>query len=676
MEAKRKKIRSRITLILVAVLAAGMVLLPYILRNSQAEPEDKASYLTARAVRQDIRSTISGGGTLAEEEGAALTVPRGVEVLQYLVSNGDWVEEGQPLALVDGISAMQTIATLQKNLEYLSRQIQKASDPATVSYLSAPAGGRVKQVFAQPGDEAAAVMAEHGALAVLSLDGLMALDVETAETAGPGDAVTVTLSDGTEKPGRIERRQGDTLTVTLTDDGPRVGDVVLVSLPDGTELGSGTLRIHSALNVTAASGVVTAAPAREERAVYAGDRLFNLSEVDNTGEYRRLCDQRREYEDVMLRLFNIYQAGALLSPASGRISGLDTAKVGLMRAGSAEYTLTLLSGTGGEGGEEGGEGGEEPGGGEEPAPDPDPNNTPAGLLKNKYAMVSEITFGSITFMVQDESPAAVNYRTEPAMDFSRVHPETFVYFGDVTIYDWDDAQSAWKVIYPSQLQMGDMLYFVYDGEDNLIWMVRAQPAEAPGGGFYVGGGGGGGAEEPFELYDVTPKELLQVVPQNVMTVKTAIDELDILSVALGQEAEVTVDALPGRAFTGVVTQIDPVGQNSGGNSKYTITITVDRDPNMLRGMNATTILTVGVTENVLTLPVAAMSQKGSRTIVYTGFDEQTRTLLDPVEISLGVSDGTVAEIVSGLEEGDTVWYSYYESGGLPVFSGGLPAQNT
>ena len=85
---------------------------------------------------------------------------------------------------------------------------------------------------------------------------------------------------------------------------------------------------------------------------------------------------------------------------------------------------------------------------------------------------------------------------------------------------------------------------------------------------------------------------------------------------------------------------------------------------------------MGVTENVLTLPVAAMSQKGSRTIVYTGFDEQTRTLLDPVEIALGVSDGTVAEIVSGLEEGDTVWYSYYESGGLPVFSGGLSAQNT
>ena len=178
------------------------------------------------------------------------------------------------------------------------------------------------------------------------------------------------------------------------------------------------------------------------------------------------------------------------------------------------------------------------------------------------------------------------------------------------------------------------------------------------------------------MYELTETELLRVVPQNAMTVEVTIDELDILSVAEGQEAEITVDALPGRAYTGVVSHIDPNGKNSGGNTKYTVTISIDRDGNMLGGMNATAILTVGVTEDVLTLPAAAFSEKGSRTIVYTGFDEETRTLLDPVEVEIGVSDGVTVEILSGLSEGDRIWYSYYETEAFPDLFAGQVAEIT
>jgi len=120
-----------------------------------------------------------------------------------------------------------------------------------------------------------------------------------------------------------------------------------------------------------------------------------------------------------------------------------------------------------------------------------------------------------------------------------------------------------------------------------------------------------------------------------------------------------------------VSHIDPNGQNQGGNTKYTVTIAIDRDPSMLAGMNATAILTVGVTEDLLTLPAAALTEKGGKTLAYTGYDEQTQTLLDPVEVETGVSDGTTVEILSGLEEGDTVWYFYYEGTDMPVFSGGI-----
>ena len=58
--------------------------------------------------------------------------------------------------------------------------------------------------------------------------------------------------------------------------------------------------------------------------------------------------------------------------------------------------------------------------------------------------------------------------------------------------------------------------------------------------------------------------------------------------------------------------------------------------------------------------------------MYTGFDSEKRELLDPVEVELGVSDGQTVEIVSGLNEGDRVWYSYYETEALPILFAGVP----
>ena len=201
--------------------------------------------------------------------------------------------------------------------------------------------------------------------------------------------------------------------------------------------------------------------------------------------------------------------------------------------------------------------------------------------------------------------------------------------------------------------MGDVVYFVKNKSGDLVMIIRSkQPETDHGGGF--GGGGGGGGEEQFTMYELDETELMQVAPQNKMTVQVKIDELDILSVAQGQTAEITVDALPGRAFEGTVTKIDPVGKNTGGNTRYTITITVDKDENMLQGMNATAILTVGQTEDVLTIPAAALDQRGSRSFVYMGFDSEKRELTDPVEVELGVSDGQKVEILSGLQEGDRI----------------------
>ena len=44
-----------------------------------------------------------------------------------------------------------------------------------------------------------------------------------------------------------------------------------------------------------------------------------------------------------------------------------------------------------------------------------------------------------------------------------------------------------------------------------------------------------------------------------------------------------------------------------------------------------------------------------------GYNEKNDQLINPVEITLGCSDGIHAEVLSGLSVEDTFWYSYYDT---------------
>lgn len=647
MEAKRKRTKNIIIAAVLVAVAILMASLPAMLSSGKAE-EDKGVAKSITVQRGDIDSTVAGAGTLSGGDGVKITVPHGVEITEYLVQNGDIVTEGQELARVDKTSVMNTIATVQSNLEYIAGEVRTAASGATNAYLAAPAAGRVKAIYAEAGDDVQSVIREHGALMVVSLDGRMAVDAETAsDAATPGKAVTVRCEDGTEYPGRIEIRRGDTLTVTLTDDGPVLGANAEIVL-DGETVGTGTLYAHSAWNVTASAGTVAAINTAVGRQIYAGTTVLTLSGVDAEGEYRRLSQLHRDYEDTMLKLFRLYQSGTVTASAAGRVSDLDAAHIGVMK-NAGTYTAALLA-------------------------------SPSEGVPEEYtvraARLSELTFGSMTFLAAPAAPVS-DLTAEPVVDLETAEAIPVTSFDGVSVYDWDADAADWVNSNPNRLAVDDLVYLVYDENSVLLWVVRPQKPEEPeepDGPVYWGGGGGG--EEPaFEMYDRTETELMRVSSIDTVSVQMLVDEMDILSVHAGQEAEITVDALPGRAFTGTVSAIDPNGKNNGGNSKYTVTISLPRAENMLDGMNAMAVLTVGTTENVLWLPAEALAEQGFKTVVYTGRDAKTGELTDPVEVVTGVSDGEKVEIVSGLEEGQTVWYTAYESPEAALFASTGAADN-
>jgi len=82
---------------------------------------------------------------------------------------------------------------------------------------------------------------------------------------------------------------------------------------------------------------------------------------------------------------------------------------------------------------------------------------------------------------------------------------------------------------------------------------------------------------------------------------------------------------------------------------------------MLSGMNASVRIDLKQHTGILTVPVEALYEVGTKTILYTGYDEKEDALINPIEITTGYSDGDLVEITSGLAEGEQFCYRYADT---------------
>lgn len=151
--------------------------------------------------------------------------------------------------------------------------------------------------------------------------------------------------------------------------------------------------------------------------------------------------------------------------------------------------------------------------------------------------------------------------------------------------------------------------------------------------------------------------------QGNLSVSVSVDELDINSMSIGQEATVTLDAIENQSFTGTVSSIANTSSNSSsGVAKYTVKLTLPKDDSMKIGMNASVNIVTSESKDVLTIPVSALQERGDESYVYTKIDDDGN-LSGEVTVTTGLSDGTNVEIKDGLEEGTTIYYQKSDSSG-------------
>lgn len=696
---EKKSAKKYIFGVLAVLLAAALVIIPFALESAKDVSGDKASILSAEAALADISKTVSGAGTLTDEDAVEIKLPYGVEVTKYLVNNGDFVTEGQPLAEVDRIDVMNSIYEYQEDIEYVETQMALYTDTGEMNFLTTASAGRVMELYADVGDSISDVMLEHGALAVLSLDGLLAVDIET-DAIPVGSSVGVAAPDGTILSGHAESKKNGVTVITINQDGRTVGESVSVFNENSETIGSGELYVHSPLKISGYSGTIEAVHVRINQDMQAGGTVFTYSGNSSSAEYDVYAAKHTELAGYMEELFKMYTDGTVNASAAGVVSGIDedAAAELLAASGDGSAALDLLTNVTTL----------ENGGTDHVVSDTAAEGYPyvyyeAGkvnyMVTNYDAAVNPGIYysaGVITAVNLDNNGEIVSvaYR-ETRGDRYEVSRQAL----DAVINgaDCDEGKILPVPSYglnAGNAKEGALLLFTYsvqsqstydealsvsvvDENGTIISGGSSAGSGSAGGGTVTGdasmsGGqmtGGGSAsgmtgstaqQAAYEYYPTKQTKIMSVTPQDTMTVDITVDELDILSIKKGQDVQITLDALAGQSFDGIITDIGVSGSNSGGNTKYTAEVTIDRAPNMIAGMNATALITLETDEDLLTVPSEALVSEGTRTYVYTSYDSKTGALGNPVDVTTGASDGILTEITSGLKAGDTVWYSYYD----------------
>ena len=319
---KRRRKIIRTVLIVIAVIAAILVGLVFYLRQ---KVDRRFANATAEVLRYEvatgtIHTVVSGSGTLAQVDVEDITVPQGVEVIDVLVETRDTVSKGDILATVDMATVMTTLADVQEQLDDLDDEIADAKGDTVSSNITAGVSGRVKRILAEKDTDVTACMAENGALAYLSLDGYMAVELET-EALSKDQKVTVIRADGSELEGTVESCFGGKAVVLVTDNGPKFDEAITVKA-DGTEIGKGNLYIHSPLAVTGYAGTVSGVSVSENANVYSNTTIFSLKNTSFSANYDTLLRDRQDLEETLMELLAIYRVGAVAAPFDGSISSV------------------------------------------------------------------------------------------------------------------------------------------------------------------------------------------------------------------------------------------------------------------------------------------------------------------------------------------------------------------
>ncbi|MGI6153571.1 MAG: hypothetical protein ACOYJB_07055 [Christensenellaceae bacterium] len=746
MDAKKKKSKKRKWIMIGAVAAAAVFTFVFVSPVfSEVQRAGAASMAQMAAAEYgSIEISVTGSGTLDSNSTQTIQAPAGIEIDTVYVEAGDEIAAGDVLADVNPASVSSMIEEVQSELAAIDASIDDSAGDTDQAEITATVSGRVKQILAEEGNTVEQAINEHGALMVLSVDGLMhvVLNDVADGLATVGDDVDVALSDGSMESGTVAEVSGGTVKITIDDKDGAYGEEVSVYSEDGSLLGSGALDINAPLEVVHGSGTLSDIEVELNEYADAGDALITLVETAASQSYSELISTRRKYTELLRELQSIAATGTLVSETNGIVS---------------EVLISALSSSSAQSGTDGSAGGMSPVGYSQAAENSEQsegiitlydNGSTAAASDGKLSLtllsVGADTSGiaaaeaeaTDTNTQDDATPAGQqiggNIQVALSAPAAKGMPQTSInpgagYTGTVvwspeamefeagTVYtatvtltaasgygfaaDVNPVVPGAEVVAGNVQNTGSTLTFSavfpetesmdaqagsmqqnQTTQSNQFQSQAAQSSGSMGGSYSTGGtavassaassassasGTGDSGTTDTELW----QDAFSVLSTDSIALTVSADELDVLSLAAGQQATVVLDALPDEVFTGTVTKISNSGTAQSGVTTYPVTILLDIPDGVevKTGMNATATIVTEVSENTLVIPMAAMQEMGGEQFVYIASsetqagDEEEGAMGERRVITTGLSDGTYVEVLSGLEEGETVTYIQTES---------------
>jgi HlyD family secretion protein len=142
---------------------------------------------------------------------------------------------------------------------------------------------------------------------------------------------------------------------------------------------------------------------------------------------------------------------------------------------------------------------------------------------------------------------------------------------------------------------------------------------------------------------------------NQVYVQGKVDEADIAHVYMGQPARIKVESFRDRTFDGKVTKIAPLGVEKDNVTTFEVRVSIDNPGGELKAnMTANAEILLDEHKGVLTVPENAVMYDNQKNASVQVPDSKQKDGWRKVPVKVGLSNGSVSEVVSGLKEGQQV----------------------
>lgn len=699
--SKKKKV---LLTVIAVVLIVAIVVTLVIRKPKNTIMVDNNSVQSTNVTKGNISNTIVGTGTLEEDDSVSISIPSGITIKSVEVESGDTVKKGDVLAYVDTTSVLEAIEELQEDIEELDEKINDCKDSDETTTVKAKVAGTVKKVYAKVGADVTDCIADNGALVVIAVNGKKSQTIDITASGGTISKVNVSKGDTVSEGDSLVVIKNDTQSVeykkymtkrknmaqslksllkiskkgviTAESDGT-IGDVNVsegnqVSTSQGTQNSGTAAKMSYGSTANSKSTSVKATVSKTTKSVSKIDSEKTAKKA--TGDY---------IETTSL--------GGVMTCLETNISNTDT-KLSLQIVQTGKTTMyTLVIAT------------------------PKTGSVPLEKIEN----TDDSYTGTIKW---NKSVQKFEEGTTYSADITLTANDGYIFNTDtiakiekglvsgISVSE-DNKTLSFKITFPETEKIDSAKNDTADNnnekngntnnsddskknntqDDKNNGINNTNNTELNNNTNQKSGTNTGAANKSTTsetnnsstaasvstttLSSSTEDSYSDLVTaftmstDETMLMSVSVDELDINSVEKEQQATVTLDAIENKTFTGKVTKVgNSATSSSGGVSKYTVVISITKDEQMKVGMNASATIVIESRENVLTLPVSALQERGNRTYVYTKKDSDGN-LSGEVDITTGLSDGDNVEITEGLTEGETVYYN--RKGNISSGQGGM-----